>query len=178
MACRAVAREASEGWWAREIAYKACRLSTYRPGAGKNDPLCCKRNFRQSPHHAMAAKIANCTPPNLGRPFLPPFVFTLLLYLPLKLSSSQALKLSSSSNVLKRFKIENRFAHSRSATGPTARQRPRPGAEIGGGEVSRMMLHELEHPCPPTIISKSSLNVCFWHKADILVVFSDVRFWG
>jgi hypothetical protein len=29
------------------------------------------------------------------------------------------------------------------------------------------MLHELEHPCPPTIISKSGLNVRFWHKADI-----------
>src|SRR5262249_50581766 len=60
-----------------------------------------------------------------------------------------------------------RFAHSRSATGPAARQRPRPGAEIAGGEVSRVMLHELEHPCPPTIISKSGLNVCFWHKSDI-----------
>jgi hypothetical protein len=30
------------------------------------------------------------------------------------------------------------------------------------------MLHELEHPCPPTIISRSTLNVCCWHKADIL----------
>jgi hypothetical protein len=29
------------------------------------------------------------------------------------------------------------------------------------------MLHELEHSCPPTIISKGSLNVRFWHKADI-----------
>jgi hypothetical protein len=40
------------------------------------------------------------------------------------------------------------------------------------------MLHELEHPCPPTIISKSGLNVCFWHLADIQVVVSNVRFWG
>src|SRR5215467_2793083 len=51
----------------------------------------------------------------------------------------------------------------RSAT----RRRLRSDARIGDGEVSRVMLHELEHPCPPTIISKSSLNVCFWHKADI-----------
>jgi hypothetical protein len=28
-----------------------------------------------------------------------------------------------------------------------------------------VMLHELEHPCPPTIISKSGLNVCFWPLA-------------
>src|SRR5262249_54521776 len=40
------------------------------------------------------------------------------------------------------------------------------------------MLHELEHPCPPTIISKGSLNVCFWHKADVAAVLSDVCFWG
>src|SRR6516162_7960069 len=33
------------------------------------------------------------------------------------------------------------------------------------------MLHELEHPCPPTIISKGSLNVCFWHKADISIAY-------
>src|SRR6516165_6492770 len=50
---------------------------------------------------------------------------------------------------------------------PEAQQRPLPDARIYDGEVSRVMLHELEHPCPPTIISKSSLNVCFWHKADI-----------
>ena len=56
-----------------------------------------------------------------------------------------------------------RFARSRSATGSAARQHLLPDAEIGDGKVSRVMLHELEHPCPPTIISKSSLNVCFWH---------------
>src|SRR3974377_1730840 len=59
------------------------------------------------------------------------------------------------------------------------------------GEVSRVMLHELEHPCPPTIISKSGLNVCFWHKrtsqpsrqmsaiggkADMTRTCADVRF--
>jgi len=26
------------------------------------------------------------------------------------------------------------------------------------------MLHELEHPCPPTIIPKSGLNVCFSNR--------------
>jgi hypothetical protein len=41
-----------------------------------------------------------------------------------------------------------------------------------------VMLHELEHPCPPTIIRKSGLNVCFWHKADILVATRNVRSWG
>jgi hypothetical protein len=57
-----------------------------------------------------------------------------------------------------------------------ARQRLLPDAEIGDGEVSRVMLHEFEHPCPPTIISKSCLNVCFWHKADIPAALSNVRF--
>ena len=61
---------------------------------------------------------------------------------------------------------------------PAARQRLPPDAEIGDGEVSRVMLHELEHPCPLTIISKSGLNVCFWHKADIAIVLNHVRFWG
>ena len=39
------------------------------------------------------------------------------------------------------------------------------------------MLHEFEHPCPPTIISNSGLNVCFWPKADIvqIAVQADVR---
>jgi hypothetical protein len=37
------------------------------------------------------------------------------------------------------------------------------------------MIHELEYPCPPTIISNSGLNVCFWHKADIATVLNDVR---
>jgi hypothetical protein len=59
-----------------------------------------------------------------------------------------------------------------------ARQRLLPDAEIGDGEVSRVMLHELEHPCPPTIISKSGLNVCFWYKADIQLSAVNVRFWG
>src|SRR5262249_26537192 len=71
-----------------------------------------------------------------------------------------------------------RFAHPRSATGSAARQRPRPGAEIAGGEVSRVMLHEFEHSCPPTIISKSSLNVCFWHKADTTRLSSMSAFGG
>ena len=43
-----------------------------------------------------------------------------------------------------------------------ARQRRPPDTEILGGEVSQVMLHELEHPCPPTIISKSGLIVRFW----------------
>jgi hypothetical protein len=59
-----------------------------------------------------------------------------------------------------------------------ARQRLLLDAEIACVEVSRVMLHELEHPCPPTIIPKSSLNVCFWHKADMPKVSSDVRFRG
>ena len=61
---------------------------------------------------------------------------------------------------------------------PAARPRLLTDVEIGDGEVSRVMLHELEHPCPPTIISKSSLNVCFWHKADITARLINVRFWG
>src|SRR6516165_9944679 len=32
------------------------------------------------------------------------------------------------------------------------------------------------HPCPPTIISKSGVNVCFWHKADITIALNHVRF--
>src|SRR5215472_13949808 len=60
----------------------------------------------------------------------------------------------------------DRLAPMRSARRPTTRQRLR-DARNGDGEVSRVMLHELEHPCPPTIISKSGLNVCFWHKAEI-----------
>src|SRR6516164_2899831 len=59
----------------------------------------------------------------------------------------------------------DRFAPRQSATRPAARRHQRPDARNSGGEVSRVMLHELEHPCPPTIISKSSLNVCFWHGA-------------
>src|SRR5262249_59682690 len=50
--------------------------------------------------------------------------------------------------------------------------------EIVAGEVSRVMLHELEHPCPPTIISKSGLNVRFWHKADITGCAANVCFSG
>src|SRR6516165_762897 len=61
----------------------------------------------------------------------------------------------------------DRSAPVRCAKLPAARQRRRPDARNSGGEVSRVMLHELEHPCPPTIISKSSLNVCFWHGAAI-----------
>src|SRR5262249_5198503 len=61
---------------------------------------------------------------------------------------------------------------------PAARQRLLPDAEIADGEVSRVMLHELEHPCPPSIISKNSLNVRFWHKADIATDSTNVRFWG
>src|SRR6516165_6090700 len=57
----------------------------------------------------------------------------------------------------------------------TTRQRLR-DARIGDGEVSRVMLHELEHPCPPAIISKSGLNVRFWHKADIPARSTNVRF--
>src|SRR6516164_9330163 len=72
----------------------------------------------------------------------------------------------------------DRFARKRSALGPGLRQRLLRDARIGDGEVSRVMLHELEHPCPPTIISKSSLNVCFWHKADIPRLSSDVRILG
>jgi hypothetical protein len=45
-------------------------------------------------------------------------------------------------------------------------------------EVSRVMLHELEHPCPPTTIPKSGLNVRVWHKADITRLSSDLRYWG
>src|SRR6516162_2475512 len=40
------------------------------------------------------------------------------------------------------------------------------------------MLHELEHPCPLTIISETRLNVRFWHKADITRLSSNVCFWG
>src|SRR6516225_2788325 len=70
----------------------------------------------------------------------------------------------------------DRSAPARCAKLPAARQRRRPDARNSGGEVSRVMLHELEHPCPPTIISKSSLNVCFWHKADIAIALNHVRF--
>src|SRR5262249_16066296 len=59
---------------------------------------------------------------------------------------------------------------------PGAGQRLLSDAEIGDGEVPRVMLHELEHPCPPTILSKSGLNVCFWHKADMATASGDVRF--
>jgi hypothetical protein len=41
-----------------------------------------------------------------------------------------------------------------------------------------VMLHELEHPCPLTIISKSGPNVCFWRKADMEIALTNVRFWG
>src|SRR6516162_1154545 len=71
----------------------------------------------------------------------------------------------------------DRLAPMRSARRPTTRQRLR-DARIGDGEVSRVMLHELEHPCPPAIISKSSLNVRFWHKADIPARSTNVRFRG
>jgi hypothetical protein len=40
------------------------------------------------------------------------------------------------------------------------------------------MLHELEHPCPPTIISETRLNVRFWHKAEITALLIHVRFGG
>ena len=55
---------------------------------------------------------------------------------------------------------------------------PLPDAEIFGGEVSRVMLHELEHPCPLTIISKSGLNVCFWPIATDRILVADCRFRG
>jgi hypothetical protein len=61
---------------------------------------------------------------------------------------------------------------------PEARQRLLQDAEKPYGEVSRVMLHELEHPYAPTIISKSGPNVFFWHKADILIALTNVRFWG
>jgi len=40
-----------------------------------------------------------------------------------------------------------------------------------------VMLHEFEHPCPPTTISNTGLNVCFWRKADIVIALVNVRFW-
>src|SRR5262249_39435631 len=46
------------------------------------------------------------------------------------------------------------------------------------GELQGGWSRELENPCPPTIISKSSLNVCFWHKADISLRPADVCFEG
>jgi hypothetical protein len=58
---------------------------------------------------------------------------------------------------------------------PAAPQRLLPDAEIGDGEVSRVMLHKLEHPCPLAIISKSGPNVRYWHKADVAAVLNDVR---
>src|SRR6516165_7443818 len=61
---------------------------------------------------------------------------------------------------------------------PAARQRPLLDAKISCGEVSRVMLHEFEHPCPPTIISNSGLNVCFWHKADVATRSVTIRVWG
>jgi hypothetical protein len=72
----------------------------------------------------------------------------------------------------------DRFRPMQSVRKPVLQQRLRPDAESVGGEVSRVMLHELEHPCPPTIIPKSGLNVCLWHKPDIPMRSADVRFWG
>src|SRR6516164_385880 len=66
----------------------------------------------------------------------------------------------------------------RCVAAPAIQQHPLQDAEIVCGEVSRAMLHELGTLCPPTIISKSGLNVCFWHKADIAATQPNVCFQG
>src|SRR5436190_22731031 len=70
----------------------------------------------------------------------------------------------------------DKFPQLRPARKLTARQHPLPDPEIVCGEISRVTLHELEQPFPATIIPKSGLNVCLWHKADMTTAFGDVCF--
>src|SRR5262249_32091336 len=59
-----------------------------------------------------------------------------------------------------------------------ARQRRRKDAEMAAGDISGVMPHKLEHPCPQKIISKGGLNVRFWHKADTKGCAANVCFSG